>query len=93
MDKVQIIHSHGNHLIVAATTETTSYDVKFYDSVYDVVDDQTALLISNIFRSLAKPKSVIPKQLGERECDLYAIANAAAFCFGKDPATVHFNQS
>ena len=94
VDKVQIIHSHGNHWIVAATIETTSHDVKVYDSVYDVVDGHTALLISNIFGTLAKPKSVvIPKQLGEHECGLYAIANAAALCFGKDPATLHFNQS
>ena len=58
---------------------------------FDVVDDHTTLLISNIFGSLAKPKAVvIPKQLGERECGLYAIANATALCFGKDPATLHF---
>ena len=96
VNKVQIIHLHRNHWIVAAATETTSYDVKVYDSVYHVVDDHIALIISNIFESLAKPKSVaIPKQLGERECGLYAIAgaNAAALCFGKDPATLHFNQS
>ena len=93
VDKVQIIHSHGNHWIVATTIEAISYDVKVYDSVFDDVDDHTALLIRNIFGSLAKPKAVvIPKQLGEHECGLYAIANAAALCFGKDPATLHFKQ-
>ena len=85
---------HGNHWILATTREATSYDVKVYDSIYDDVDDHTALLIRNIFGSLAKPKDVvIPNQLGEHECGLYAIANAAAVCFGKDPATLHFNQS
>ena len=65
-----------------------------YDFVFDVVDDHTALLISNIFGSLAKPTAVIiPKQLGEHECGLYVIANAVTFCFGKDSATLHFNQS
>lgn len=92
--KVQIIHSHRNHWIVAAKIEATSCDVKVYDSVFDIVDDHTALLISNLFGSLAKPKAVkIPKQLGANDCGLYAIANAAALCFGKDPVTQHFNQS
>ena len=74
--------------------EATSNDVKVYGSIYDVVDDHTALLISNLFGSLAKPKVVnIPKQLSINDCGLYAIANAAALCFGKDPTTVYFNQS
>ena len=64
-DKVQIIHSHGNHWIVATTIEATSYDVKVFDSVFDVIDDHTALLISNLYGSLANPKAVeISKQLG-----------------------------
>ena len=42
--------------------EATSNDVKIYDSIFDVVDDHTALLISNLFGSIAKPKAVkIPK--------------------------------
>ena len=93
-DRVQIIHSCGNHWIVATTMEATSNDVKVYDSIFDDVDDHTALLINNLFGSLAKPKAVkIPKQLGINDCGLYAIANAAALCFGKDPATLYFNQS
>ena len=93
-DKVQIIHSCGNHWIVVTTIEGASYDVKVYDSVFDVVDDHTALLTSNLFGSLAKPKAVeIPKQLGANDCGLYAIANGTALCFGKDPATLRFNQS
>ena len=48
VDKVQIIHSHGNHWIVAATVETTSYDVKVYDSVYDVVDDHTTRSLASL---------------------------------------------
>ena len=77
--KVQVIHSHGNHWIVATTIRANSYEVNVYDSIFDVVDDHTALLISNFFGSLAKPKAVeIPKQLGEHDCGLYAIAKYAA---------------
>lgn len=74
--------------------ESTSNDVKVYDSIFNVVDDHTALLISNLFGSLANPKAVkIQKQLSINDCGLYATANAAALCFGKDPATMHFIRS
>jgi len=46
-----------------------------------VVDDHTALLITNLFGSLAKPTTVvIPNQSGSNDCGVYAIANAAAIC-------------
>ena len=62
--------------------------------MFDAVDDHTTLLITNLFGSSAKPTAVvIPKQLGSNDCGVYAIANAAVICFGKDPATVHFDQS
>ena len=64
--------------------EATSNDVKVYDSIFDVVDEHKALLISNLFGSLAKPKAVkIPKQLGINDCGLYAIANAATSALGR----------
>ena len=64
-DKVQIVHSHGNHWIVATSINASPGCVRVYDSVFDIVDDQTALLITNLFGSLAKPTAVvIPKQSG-----------------------------
>ena len=58
------------------------------------MDDHTALLITNLFGSLAKPTAVvIPQQLGSNDSGVYAIANAAATCYGKDPAALHFNQA
>ena len=93
-DRVQIIHSQGNHWIVATSLNTTSCVVKVYDSVFDNVDDNTAQLITNLFGSLSKPTTVvIPKQLGSNDCGVYAIANAAALCFGKNPASLRFNQA
>ena len=84
-DKVQIIHSHGDHWIVAATIEATLYEVKVYDSIFDSVDDHTTVIITNLFGSLAKSKTAkIPKQSGASNCHLYTIANATALCFGKD---------
>ena len=80
--------------ITATSIKATSCGIKVYDSVFDSVDDHTALLITNLFGSLAKPTAVvIPKQLGSNGCGVYAIANAAAICYGKDPAALHFNQA
>ena len=93
-DKVQVIHLHGDHWIVAATIEATSYEVKVYDSVFDSADDHTTIVITNLFGSLAKTKTVkILKQSGASDCGLYAVANATALCFGKDPVILHFNQA
>ena len=79
---------------MAATIEATSYEVKVYDSVFDSVDDHIATVLTNLFGSLANFKSVkIPKQAGTSDCGLFAIANAAALCFGKNPAILHFNQA
>ena len=57
--RVQIVHSHRNHWIVATSIKSTSRDVKGYDSIYEKVDDHTALLITNLFGSLAKPTAVV----------------------------------
>jgi len=74
--RVQIVHSYGNHWIVATSIKSTSCGIKVYDSVYDVVDDHTALLITNLFGSLAHNCS-------DCEAVIYAIANAAAICFAQ----------
>ena len=88
------MHSHGNHWIVVTSIKATPCCVQAYDSMFDAVDDLTALLITNLFGSSAKPTVVvILKQLVSNDCGVHAIANVAAICFGKDPATLNFNQA
>ena len=83
-----------NDCIVATSIEATPNCVRVYDSVFNVVDDHTALLITNLFGSLAKPTAVvIPKQLRSNDCHVFVIANAATNDFGKDATTLHFNQA
>ena len=94
LNKVQIIHSRGDHWIVATTVRCDQHFVKVFDSIYDSVDDGTKEVISNVFGSSAIPQSVkIAKQTGVDDCGLYAIANATCVCFGQDPALMKFNQS
>jgi len=92
---VQIIHSRGDHWIVATSVNVeTANQVKIFDSIYDCIDEDTCKIISNIFGSSAIPCTVkILKQSGVDDCGLFAIANAASICFGQDPAANVFDQS
>jgi len=94
-NKVQIIHSRGDHWIVAATVGVEKGNqVKVFDSLYESIDDGTCKVISNIFGSLAVAQSVkISKQSGVDDCGLYAIANATSICYDQDPAVIDFDQS
>ena len=92
---VQIIHSRGDHWIVATSVNVeTANQVKIFDSIYDCIDEDTCKIISNIFGSSAIPCTIkIRKQSGVDDCGLFAIANAASICFGQDPAANVFDQS
>ena len=92
---MQIIHSHGDHWIVAATVgDEKGNQVKIYDSLYESTDDGTHKVISNIFESLATSHSIeTPRQSGVDDCGLYAIANATSICHNWDPAVITFDQS
>ena len=46
---VQIIHSRGNHWIVASNLRCHSKQVQVFDSLYTTVDDTTRKVIENIF--------------------------------------------
>ena len=94
LNKVQILHSRGDHWISATTVGCNQHLVKVFDSVYDNIDDDTKEVISNVFGYSAIPQSVkIEIQDGVDDCGLFAIANATCVCFGQDPALMKFNQS
>ena len=94
-NKVQIIHSCGDDWIVAATVgNEKESQVDVFDSLYDIIDNGTCKLISNVFESSATPRSIkIPKQSGVDDCGLYAIANATSICLDQDPTLLNFDQS
>ena len=81
------MHSRSDHWIVAATMGgEKGNQVKFFDSLYESIDDGTCKVISNVFGSLATPRSVnIPEQSGVDDCRFFAIANATLFAMVKIP--------
>ena len=88
---IQIVHSRGDHWIVAARVQAPSGVVKVYDSVYDTVDKETAMIILS-GGTCSLETMTIRKQSGSSDCGLFAIGISTALCFGLDPVTMKFDQ-
>ena len=90
-NSVQIVHSRGDHWIVAS--QASSGVVKVYDSVYDTIDKETTNVILNLSGGTCSLETVtIRNQSGSSDCGLFAIGISTALCFGHDPVTINFNQ-
>lgn len=91
---VQIIHSQGNHWIVASILGCSGSVVKIFDSLYKAMDKDTQSTIMNTFERFSMPRFKIMndcKQQGVNDCGLFTIAVATSLAFGKEP--VQFQQS
>ena len=86
-NKLQIIHSQGNHWIVASTIKCEKGQVKIYDSIYNSLDTETVAVVANHFQGSEHPIRVhmaeSQKQDGICDCGLFAIANATAEAFDR----------
>ena len=60
--QLQVIHSRGDHWIVASTIFADGGQVNIYDSVYHAIDKATEVIISNLFGSLSIRLFDIEKQ-------------------------------
>ncbi len=90
---VQIIHSRGNHWIVASTIHSARGEVKVYNSVYNSFNTETKAIISNLFRvSHDIQMAKLQKQDGGNDCGLFAIAVSSALASGLDPTKMNFDQ-
>ena len=89
-NKLQIVHSRGDHWIVASTILATKVNV--YDSVYRTVDRNTSKIIKNLFPSSASTELVrINRQTGGQDCGVFAIALSTAIPNGEDPSSIKFD--
>ena len=95
---LQIVHCDSRHHWIVATTIGNKRDageVLVYDSIFKNVDRETRKNICNIFQLL--PVSNIKvvktkKQIGTKDCGLFAIAYATALALGQDPSKLSFHQ-
>ena len=99
-NKLQIVHCKScHHWIVATTVGCRLGQVKVYDSSFTYCNKETTCVIENLFyprTSCLKPTitmSRCQKQKGGADCGLFAIANATAITFGKNPCKLQFIQA
>ena len=93
-NEIQIIHSRGNHWIVASTLLSEKEYVNIYDSLYDSLDEDTVKSVKFLFKdeSIKVQMTKVQKQCGGDDCGLFAIANAVQLAKKCDPAKVKFRQ-
>ena len=91
-NKLQVIHSRGNHWIVASTILSDAGCVDVYDSLYDSLDDGSVDIITHLFGELKINMAPLKKQHGSSDCGLFAIASAVHLSKKCSPAEADFNQ-
>lgn len=90
---IQIVHSRGDHWIVAATMLATDDGVLVYDSVYRTLDQPTKKIILNLFPASTSMQLVqVNRQSGGLDCGVFAIAISTALAFQQNPAVIKFDQ-
>ena len=81
---LQIIHSRGNHWIVA-TNIGCAPKLQVFDSLYSSVDKATIELLTNLLGPSIIEMGNSPRQDGATDCGLYAIATCVALANNRKP--------
>ena len=92
---LQIVHSRGNHWIVVTTLQCPDKTVKVhvFDSLYTSTDPSTSQLLCKLYGADVKIQAEkCPKQLGVKDCGLFAIAIATVLAKGGNPSQVRLKQ-
>ena len=92
-DHLQVIHSRGDHWVLASTVGCEGGTVNLYDSVYHSLDEVTLQVVHNLFQHFSINMISSQKQEGGTDCGLFVIASATAIAFGVNPTTVTFKQT
>ena len=91
--KIQIVHSRGNHWIVASTVLSEDSVVNIYDTLYDSLDTSTIGILNCLFEKGSKYHVAnISKQKGGKDCGVYAIAISTLLVNKLDPEMFTFVQ-
>ena len=85
---IQIVHSRGDHWIVAATTLATDDRVLVYNSVYCTLDRPTKNTILNLFLSSTCAELVqVNRQMGRLDCGVFCCCHINSFGFPTKPCS------
>jgi len=90
---LQILHSRGNHWIVASTVGCSAGEVMVFDSLYSSIDQATRDLILQVFGKEVHIKlEKSPQQLGGKDCGVFAVAICTALANGIHSGSISFDQ-
>ena len=83
---IQVLHCRSNHWITISTVGCNHDEINIYDSLYANVDNATKDIIEKIFASSTITISLPPvqRQIGVKDCGLFAVAFATYLAFGND---------
>lgn len=76
-NQLQVIHSCGDHWILASNIGCRNGDVSMYDSVYRSIDKETRAVITNLFQSSTLKLVESQKQEGGADC---GICHSYSYC-------------
>ena len=79
---LQIMHTREDYWIVTSTIRCAEGEINVYDSLYGSVEATTANLIVKLFGKAALKMKTYPRQLGDKDCGVFAIAICAAILHG-----------
>ena len=89
--KIQIVHSRGNHWIVASTVLSEDSVVNVYDTLYNSLDTSTVAILNCLYEKGSKYHFAnISKQKGCKDCGVYAIAISTLLVNNLDPEMFTF---
>ncbi len=94
---VQILNINNNHWITISSSQNQSETtVNIYDSLHMTLSPVTKKIIASLFQNRSKCIKIVYHdvqwQSGSSDCGVFAIAFATAFCEGKNPAAIVFDQ-
>lgn len=95
---VQVYHCRSNHWITVSTLGCKDGEINVYDSMYTSIDSGIIQKIEDTFPDSDLTVALCPvqRQIGMKDCGLFALAFATSLAFGNSPQSLslcQFNQN
>jgi len=90
---VQILHVRGNHWVVISNLLCHDNEIKYYDTIYNDIDQRTQDLLNKMFGEdvTVTVDTQVQKQKGDKDCGVFCIAIATSLLHNQTPGP--FTQS
>ena len=90
---VQILHVRGNHWVVVSNLLCRDNEIKYYDTIYNDIDQRTQDFLNNMFgEDITVTVDIqVQKQKGDEDCGVFCIAIAISLLHNQAPGP--FTQS